>query len=241
VTNPVRCRRCRSGCGDAGPCVDCGECFDRATPATREWNLRPFGAGLLRTGDVSPSMVAFVLLLLSTVTFDGFTATPAWAGLESALYAALPPLGGARLTLIGTLGLVSFPLAFGLVYRLFAAWIAWAAGGGLPAGRVARLFVLSLIPIAIAYHLAHYLTYLLIQGQLVIRLASDPLGSAGTCSARPATGPTSASSAPASRGTRRSARSCSGISSRCTSPTSSHSASTRPGAPPSAARSRCWS
>jgi hypothetical protein len=176
VTNPVRCRRCRSGCGDAGPCVDCGECFDRATPATREWNLRPFGAGLLRTGDVSPSMVAFVLLLLSTVTFDGFTATPAWAGLESALYAALPPLGGARLTLIGTLGLVSFPLVFGLVYRLFAAWIAWAAGGGVPAGRVARLFVLSLIPIAIAYHLAHYLTYLLIQGQLVIRLASDPFG-----------------------------------------------------------------
>jgi hypothetical protein len=125
---------------------------------------------------VSPSMVAFVLLLLSTVTFDGFTATPAWAGLESALYAALPPLGGARLTLIGTLGLVSFPLVFGLVYRLFAAWIAWAAGGGVPAGRVARLFVLSLIPIAIAYHLAHYLTYLLIQGQLVIRLASDPFG-----------------------------------------------------------------
>jgi len=41
---------------------------------------------------------------------------------------------------------------------------------------VARLFVLSLVPIAIAYHLAHYFTYLLIQGQLLIRLASDPLG-----------------------------------------------------------------
>ena len=32
------------------------------------------------------------------------------------------------------------------------------------------------MPIAIAYHLAHYFTYLLIQGQLLIRLASDPLG-----------------------------------------------------------------
>jgi len=32
------------------------------------------------------------------------------------------------------------------------------------------------VPIAIAYHLAHYFTYLLIQGQLLIRLASDPLG-----------------------------------------------------------------
>jgi polyferredoxin len=176
VTNPVRCRRCRSGCGDAGPCVDCGECFDRAAPAAREWNLRPFGAGLLRTGDVSPSMVAFVLLMLSTVTFDGFTATPVWAGLESALYAALPPLGGARLTAIGTLGLLAAPLALALVYRAFAVWMARMAGGELSAGTVARLFVLSLVPIAIAYHLAHYLTYLLIQGQLVIRLASDPLG-----------------------------------------------------------------
>ena len=33
-----------------------------------------------------------------------------------------------------------------------------------------------LVPIAMAYHLAHYFTYLLIQGQLLIRLASDPLG-----------------------------------------------------------------
>jgi hypothetical protein len=176
VTNPRRCHRCRSGCGDPGPCVDCGECFNRAASAARQWNLRPFGAGLLRTGDVTPSMVAFVLLLLSTVTFDGFTATPVWARLESALYAALGPLGGARLAVIGTLGLLSFPVAFNLVYRLFAAWMAWAAGGKLPVETVARLFVLSLIPIAIAYHLAHYLTYLLIQGQLVIRLASDPFG-----------------------------------------------------------------
>ena len=121
-------------------------------------------------------MVAFVLLLLSTVTFDGFTATPAWAGLEGALYAALEPLGEARLTVIGTLGLLVFPLVFVLVYLAFARWMAWMADDELTPGTVARLFVLSLVPIAIAYHLAHYFTYLLIQGQLLIRLASDPLG-----------------------------------------------------------------
>jgi hypothetical protein len=176
VTSPTHCRSCGTGCGDGRVCVDCGECFERAALAEREWNLRPYGAGLLRTGDVSPSMLVLVLLLLSTVTFDGFTATPAWARLESALYSALEPLGTARLSVIGTLGLVSFPLAFVLVYGLFAAWMARAAGDELPLGTVARLFVLSLIPIAVAYHLAHYLTYLLIQGQLVIRLASDPFG-----------------------------------------------------------------
>jgi hypothetical protein len=43
-------------------------------------------------------------------------------------------------------------------------------------GQVARIFVLSLVPIAIAYHLAHYMSYLLLAGQLIIPLASDPFG-----------------------------------------------------------------
>jgi hypothetical protein len=177
VTDRAVCRRCELPCaGQDGACLECGECFDRATPAGREWNVRPFAAGLVNTGDVTPSMVGFVLLLLSTVTFDGFTATPAWAAVEGALYAVLAPLGEARLTVIGTLGLLAFPLVFALVYLAFARWMAWMADGQLATGRVACLFVLSLVPIAIAYHLAHYLTYLLIQGQLLIRLASDPLG-----------------------------------------------------------------
>jgi hypothetical protein len=44
------------------------------------------------------------------------------------------------------------------------------------AGELARLFVLTLLPIAFAYHLAHYLSYLLVAGQVVIPLASDPFG-----------------------------------------------------------------
>ncbi len=177
VTDGDACRSCGLVCADQdGACLDCGECFDRAVPARREWNVRPFGAGLLNTADVSPSMVVFVLALLSTVTFDGFTATPAWSRLEGALYAALAPLGEARLTVIGSFGLLVFPLVFLLVYLFFARWIARVADSQLSTGTVARQFVLSLVPIAIAYHLAHYFTYFLIQGQLMIRLASDPLG-----------------------------------------------------------------
>jgi hypothetical protein len=177
VTDSEACRGCEIPCARPdGTCLVCGACFDRATPGRREWNVRPFAAGLLNTWDVSPSMVAFVLVLLSTVTFDGFTATPAWASLEGSLYAALAPLGEARLTLIVTLGLIAFPVLFGLVYQGFARWMAWMGEDQLTAGTVACLFVLSLVPIAIAYHLAHYFTYLLIQGQLLIRLASDPFG-----------------------------------------------------------------
>ena len=142
------------------------------------WNLRPYGAGLLDTAGVSTSMVVFVLLLLSTVTFDGFTATPAWAALDGRALRGAGAAGrraahGHRHPRASS----SFPLLFVAVYLGCspAGWPAWAATS-LSTATVARLFVLSLVPIAIAYHLAHYFTYLLIQGQLLIRLASDPLG-----------------------------------------------------------------
>jgi hypothetical protein len=177
VTGGAACRRHGiDGAEREAPRINCGECFAAAAPSAREVNLRPFSAGLLHTGDVSISMVAFVLLMLSTVAFDGFTATPAWSRLESTLFAVLAPLGEARATVIGTGGLLASAAIFVLVYLLFARFMAQAGGDELSTGTVARLFVLSLVPIAIAYHLAHYFTYLLIQGQLMIRFASDPFG-----------------------------------------------------------------
>src|SRR5262249_28861734 len=37
-------------------------------------------------------------------------------------------------------------------------------------------FAFTLVPIAIGYHFAHYFTFLLVQGQYIIPLASDPFG-----------------------------------------------------------------
>ena len=41
---------------------------------------------------------------------------------------------------------------------------------------VARTFVYSLIPIALAYNMAHFQSLLAIQGQFIIPLLSDPFG-----------------------------------------------------------------
>jgi hypothetical protein len=41
---------------------------------------------------------------------------------------------------------------------------------------IARSFAFTLVPIAIGYHVAHYFTFLLIQGQYIIPLLSDPFG-----------------------------------------------------------------
>ena len=50
------------------------------------------------------------------------------------------------------------------------------SGTKLTAVGIANRFVYTLIPIALAYHVAHFLVFLLIQGQLIIPLLSDPFG-----------------------------------------------------------------
>ena len=41
---------------------------------------------------------------------------------------------------------------------------------------MAKSFALTLVPIAIGYNVAHYFVFLLVQGQYIIPLLSDPLG-----------------------------------------------------------------
>jgi hypothetical protein len=160
---------------DRGEPVDC-DCYYRAAESKRRWILRAPGAGLLHTKNVTPSLVVFVIVMLSTVTFDGLMATPLWQRIENALYEGLPILGDSRLTIINTLGLLSFCTIFIAVYRVVATLVANASQKAMTVDTASRAFVLTLVPIAIAYLVAHYSSYFLIQGQLLIRLASDPFG-----------------------------------------------------------------
>jgi hypothetical protein len=139
-------------------------------------SLRPFGAGLIDSSAVSTSMMAFVLLLLASVLYDGALGTPEWGRLESALAAHLSAFGDVRLMAIRTAGLVAFWLIFLGAYLGVSALMSAVTAGRLPPLAMARLFAFTLVPIAIGYHLAHYLTFLLIQGQYIIPLASDPFG-----------------------------------------------------------------
>jgi hypothetical protein len=177
VRDPRLCRTCSLACQDGdGACIDCYACFARADATQREWNLRPYAVGLVRNKGVSVSEMVFVLLLLATVTFDGFLATPVWAEIRTALLGFLPDLGDARRLVTRTLGLLVFPMLFLEVYLLCSILMALASGGRLSGIRLARTFTFTLVPIAIAYHIAHYLSFLLVQGQRLLPLASDPFG-----------------------------------------------------------------
>jgi hypothetical protein len=170
-------------------CVNCLECFEKTAAIERSWSLRPWAVGLLTARPLPPSSVVFVLLMLSSVTFDGLLATPLWADVANwmiysqemrPLIVALQDITGNAIAAVGTIALVVFLLGFQLLYFLFSALMFISVPASHRSERavrhVAGLFVLSLVPIALAYHLAHYLSYLVLVGQYMVPLISDPFG-----------------------------------------------------------------
>ncbi len=144
-----------------------------------EWSLRPPAAGLLASSPVSASAAVFIIIMLASVTFDGVRETPLWADLLARASPPGEPVTDTVWAASATAGLLLGPCIFALVILGAGAWMARLTRDDArpaSAGELARLFVPTLLPIALAYHVAHYLSYLLVAGQVVIPLASDPLG-----------------------------------------------------------------
>jgi hypothetical protein len=115
----------------------------------------------------APGTVAFVAVMLGSVAFDGFSRTTWWV---DRLFEIETELGAILFNLLGV------AVAVAIVAAAFVAAIEIAGRVGGEHRRLERAFVGSLVPIALAYVVAHYLTLLLVQGQLAIPLASDPFG-----------------------------------------------------------------
>src|SRR5207245_11073223 len=140
-------------------CICCYCCYCWSGPRQRELALRPFAAGLLDRRPASASMTALVLLILSTVLYDGVLSTPEWNEVEAHLAALAPSHGDAASIAIRTFGLAaSWMLFFGAYLGVNAVMIA-VVKGTHSTWDLARNFVFTLVPIAIAYHLAHYFVY----------------------------------------------------------------------------------
>lgn len=165
VTDLTLCEDCGSRCRAVeGECVDCYECFARAAPKDRELNLRVPSVGLARPEPVPSGGVFFVVFVLAGVAYDGLQETAPWVQLV-------------RLTPVTeTSGLFLLPLIFFAAYLGFVKLSQIMGGGTGGLRRFAAAYVYSLVPIAVVYQVAHYFTYLLIQGQSIISLASDPFG-----------------------------------------------------------------
>lgn len=144
---------------------------DGGTCNSRDVVIRPFGSGLLNMDVGSATQTFFILVLLASVTFDGFTATVLWMDIQTLLSEYLP-----NSTVISSLGLAVSITLFIATYLAFSLLTKMASSVDITTMDIANMFVNTLIPIALAYHVAHFLIFLLIQGQLIIPLSSDPFG-----------------------------------------------------------------
>ncbi|MCW3039115.1 MAG: fenitrothion hydrolase [Solirubrobacterales bacterium] len=142
-----------------------------------ELRTRPWLSGLPSL-KVVPGTVALLCVMIGTTSFDGFSLGPTWSSLAPDLQEQFVDLGLSlehALELAFTVGLLVIVLLVAGLYRLGVAGMR-SVGGTTKGGELAGRFAHSLVPISLAYVIAHYVSSVLYQGQAMIYLVSDPLG-----------------------------------------------------------------
>jgi len=147
---------------------------------------RIWGTGLLKGERAGWDRVVFVILMLSTLAFDGLLATPVysrwWLPNVGPVFDPLGPLAVPVLRTVGLVLLTAvFLAAFVLIMR-FVMWFGWPEVGspfsrwkGVDEASALSAFALTLVPIALVYNAAHNYTYVVVQSQGLIPLLADPL------------------------------------------------------------------
>jgi hypothetical protein len=138
----------------------------------REVIVRPPLSGTTQL-DARPGTIAVVAVMLGSVAFDGLSRIGWWQDRRFDLAVATQGWSDLSGTLMNVAGLLLTVLAVAAAFLLATALAKRLAGA---AGDLAGALVGSLIPIALVYAISHYFTLLLVQGQALIPLASDPFG-----------------------------------------------------------------
>ncbi len=131
----------------------------------------------LAGADRVPGTLVFIAVMIGSTSFDGFARTSTWQNVLADVRAKLNDeplwLVDVATTLVNIVGLVYFVAAIVATYLAAASL----------ARRLVRAprslvpdFLLPLVPIALAYLVAHYFSLFVNQGQFIFSLMSDPFG-----------------------------------------------------------------
>lgn len=129
--------------------------------------------------DVTPGTLALVFVMIGSTTFDGLSQGPLWTDVAPSLQRwARDGLGvgfNAANELAYSAGLV---VCIALVAAIYAIGVAGmrTVSDRVPHRHLAARFAHTLVPIALAYVVAHYVSLLAYQGQATAFLISDPRG-----------------------------------------------------------------
>lgn len=143
------------------------------------WNRRGLtlawpGAQLARGPALPLTGWLFVTSVIASISFDGLSATFAWLAAIGINPLEFP--GRSAVVAENTLGLLGAWAALAAACAGAVALGRRLAGSGAKLAETLGRIGLSLVPIALAYHFAHYLTVLLVNGQHALATIAGPLG-----------------------------------------------------------------
>jgi hypothetical protein len=127
---------------------------------------------LIGAGRAAASGVAFVLVALAAVSFDGLSRTFWWIALAGGNPLEYP--GRASFVVVNTLGLLATAIALGSAYMVAVRLGSALASDGRRAGPAYGDYIVAIVPIAFGYHFAHYLPSFLVDVQYALRALADP-------------------------------------------------------------------
>ena len=112
-------------------------------------------------------MEYFILLMIGTVTYDGLRETTFWFNIF-----------GTRTyeTAFSTLAFLSMNLIVIIFYRFACYFAIRVSGENFNLNEISLKFGHTMLPIAFAYHVTHYLGLLLFESQTLLYRLNDPLG-----------------------------------------------------------------
>ena len=165
--------------------IQCGECLQACPHDNLAVNLRPWGEDLKIGGEPRHDEAYLALLMLAVTGFHGLTMTPVGQSRTASLEMWLP-IGRIASFSLGMFGLIAFHV---IIYAALV-WLSYTittsqSTATSPSGTDRRAltyfdyfvrYAYCVLPIALFYHLGHNLEHLLMEGQKVIALLSDPFG-----------------------------------------------------------------
>ncbi|MFP1632588.1 hypothetical protein ACLB6G_12685 [Zhengella sp. ZM62] len=132
------------------------------------WRIGLWGHAIAKGKPLTASLALLVLMMMATGSFDGINETFAWLAFIGVNPLEFP--GRSAVWLQTVLGLLATMLAFAAIFAA-AIWTGLKLAG--EPGRFGETFCRqagAILPIAAGYHLAHYLTVLLVNGQYVLEV-----------------------------------------------------------------------
>jgi hypothetical protein len=146
----------------------------------RELRLRPPLSGLCSL-EAWPGTAAVLFVLIGSTSFDGFSNGEVWLQFAPPLESDFGHLGlslAGAIEIVGTAGLLLCVAAVAGLYNLGIYGMRGALRDITAEDHraLSLAFLHTLVPIAFGYMLAHYFSLLILQGQAIGYLVSDPLG-----------------------------------------------------------------